>query len=74
VASAREKLVAKNLDLVVANDVSSPDAGFEVATNRVVLVTRDAQDARPLMSKKAVAGEVLDRLEAMLKGATDGPA
>jgi phosphopantothenoylcysteine decarboxylase/phosphopantothenate--cysteine ligase len=74
VASAREKLVAKNLDLVVANDVSSPDAGFEVATNRVVFITRHAQDARPLMSKKAVAGELLDRLDAMLKGATDGPA
>jgi phosphopantothenoylcysteine decarboxylase/phosphopantothenate--cysteine ligase len=74
VAYAREKLVAKNLDLMVANDVSSPDAGFDVLTNRVVFVTADAQDARPSMSKKAVAGEVLDRLEDMLKGATDGPA
>jgi phosphopantothenoylcysteine decarboxylase/phosphopantothenate--cysteine ligase len=74
VEHAREKLLAKNLDMVVANDVSSPDAGFDVSTNRVVFVSTRGEDERPLMSKKAVAGELLDRLESMLKGATDGPA
>ncbi len=64
-SEARAKLDRKGLDLIVANDVSQPDAGFEVATNRVVLVTRDAPPvALPLMSKAAVAERILDWIEA----------
>jgi phosphopantothenoylcysteine decarboxylase/phosphopantothenate--cysteine ligase len=65
-ARAREKLRAKNVDLVVANDVSRPDAGFEVTTNVATLVTRDGDEALPLQSKAALAGVILDRVETML--------
>ena len=39
VANARKKLVRKHLDLIVANDVSAPGAGFEHDTNQVVIIT-----------------------------------
>ncbi|MGH9180009.1 MAG: phosphopantothenoylcysteine decarboxylase, partial [Acidimicrobiales bacterium] len=61
VAAATEKLRAKHLDLVVANDVSAPDAGFDADTNRVVLVTADGSEQTvPLSDKRAVARAVLD--------------
>jgi len=64
-AEARRKLRAKNLDLIVANDVTAPGAGFEVETNQVVLLTPGgAAEALPLMSKHAVAERLLDWLEA----------
>ncbi|MBI4409080.1 MAG: bifunctional phosphopantothenoylcysteine decarboxylase/phosphopantothenate--cysteine ligase CoaBC [Gemmatimonadetes bacterium] len=66
-ASARRKLKSKNLDLVVLNSALEPGAGFEVDTNRVVMLGRDGrEDALPLLSKHAVAEAVLDRLETLL--------
>jgi phosphopantothenoylcysteine decarboxylase/phosphopantothenate--cysteine ligase len=65
-APARRKLESKRVDLVVANDVSQPDAGFDVDTNRVSLVSADGADALPLMSKAEVAAVVIDRLERLL--------
>ncbi len=62
-AEARRKLRAKKLDLIVANDVSRPGAGFEVETNQVVLLAPDGvAEALPLMSKRAVAERLLDWL------------
>lgn len=61
---ALRKLAAKGLDLIVANDVSAPGAGFEVDTNRVTLVARDGSVvALPLMTKLAVADKLLDWIE-----------
>jgi len=68
VGNARAKLSAKNLDLVVANDITDPDAGFEVRTNRVTFLSADREEALPCMDKSAVARELLDRVEAILKG------
>jgi phosphopantothenoylcysteine decarboxylase/phosphopantothenate--cysteine ligase len=68
VGNARAKLSAKNLDLVVANDITDPDAGFEVRTNRVTFLSGDREEALPCMDKSAVARELLDRVEAILKG------
>ncbi len=68
VTAARAKLRAKNLDLIVANDVTEPGAGFEGATNRVTLVSASGADELPLMDKRAVARAILDRLEPLLKG------
>ncbi len=68
VAYARGKLMGKNLDLVVANDVSMPGAGFDGHTNRVVFVDAAGDEALPLMDKRAVAAALLDRLTTMLKG------
>jgi phosphopantothenoylcysteine decarboxylase/phosphopantothenate--cysteine ligase len=67
-ASARGKLVAKGLDLVVANDIIEPGAGFETATNRVTLVSAAGEEALPLMDKRAVARIVLDRLADLVEG------
>lgn len=66
-AEARRKLKAKKLDLVVANDVSLPDAGFDVDTNRVHLVDSKGAKKLPLLSKEEVAERILDRVEKMLK-------
>ncbi len=60
-AAARHKLERKGLDLVVANDVASPDAGFDADTNRVVLVAADASEQTVALSdKREVARAVLD--------------
>jgi phosphopantothenoylcysteine decarboxylase / phosphopantothenate---cysteine ligase len=59
--NARRKLDAKHLDLIVANDVGEPDAGFEHDTNRVTIIGRDGTEARlPLASKADVARAVVD--------------
>jgi phosphopantothenoylcysteine decarboxylase/phosphopantothenate--cysteine ligase len=63
---ARQKLVAKQVDLIVANDISAPDAGFEVAANRVSFVSAEGIDPVPLMSKTDAAGLVVDRIERLL--------
>ena len=55
------------LDLIVVNDATEPGAGFEVETNRVVLLQPGQPDeALPLMSKAEVADRILDRVEALL--------
>ncbi len=61
IANARRKLDRKNADMVVANDVTQPGAGFAGDTNRVTLVTRSDVRELPLMSKHDVADAILDR-------------
>jgi phosphopantothenoylcysteine decarboxylase/phosphopantothenate--cysteine ligase len=64
---AADKLNAKRVDLMVANDVSAPDSGFEVDTNRAVLLdAAGAVDELPLLSKAALADVILDRVRAGL--------
>jgi phosphopantothenoylcysteine decarboxylase/phosphopantothenate--cysteine ligase len=64
--NARKKLVEKNLDLIVANDVTQPGAGFDVDTNIVRLLYRDgAVEELPQLSKDEVAHALLDRIVAM---------
>ena len=64
---AADKLSAKRVDLMVANDVSAPDSGFEVDTNRAVLLdAAGAVDELPLLSKAALADVILDRVRAGL--------
>jgi phosphopantothenoylcysteine decarboxylase/phosphopantothenate--cysteine ligase len=61
--NAAAKMRAKRLDLMVANDVSASDSGFEVDTNRVVLLRPDAEpEALPLMTKFEVAEQILARV------------
>ena len=66
IASARRKLREKKADLVVANDVSRSDAGFEVDTNEVTLVSADGEEALPLQSKSGIAAQVIQRIETLL--------
>jgi phosphopantothenoylcysteine decarboxylase/phosphopantothenate--cysteine ligase len=61
VAEAERKLLEKNLDLIVANDVNEPNSGFAVDTNEVTLVSREAAPEKlPLLTKEEVAGQILD--------------
>jgi phosphopantothenoylcysteine decarboxylase/phosphopantothenate--cysteine ligase len=65
---ATQKLVSKNLDMVVANDVSVPGAGFDVDTNIVRFIYRDGEvESLELMSKTAVANQLLDRIYPLWK-------
>ena len=67
-ANAKKKLKAKNLDMVVANDVSRPDAGFQVDTNAVKLIFKDGRiEELPLMSKEEVANQILDQVKAVME-------
>ena len=68
-SNAKEKLSAKGLDMIVANDVSRNDAGFETDTNKVKMIYKDGQvEDSPLMSKDEVAHLILDRVKALLEG------
>ncbi len=63
VAHSAEKLSRKNLDMIVANNLKDPGAGFGVDTNLVTFLTPDgAVRQLPLMSKEAVAGAILDEI------------
>jgi phosphopantothenoylcysteine decarboxylase/phosphopantothenate--cysteine ligase len=73
IENARKKLASKQVDLIVANDVSEPNAGFAVDTNRVTLFGRDgSREALPLLSKREVADRILDRVAAALDGRDAG--
>src|SRR3954469_22218975 len=64
---AAEKLARKGTDLLVANDVSQPDAGFEVDTNRAILLeSAGSIETTPLITKLALADLILDRVAALL--------
>ncbi|HZV81083.1 MAG TPA: bifunctional phosphopantothenoylcysteine decarboxylase/phosphopantothenate--cysteine ligase CoaBC [Geobacteraceae bacterium] len=70
-ANATVKLREKNLDMIVANDVSAPGAGFGVDTNIVRLLYRDGtKEDLPLLAKDEVASAILDRIVA-LRGASE---
>lgn len=60
--NAQKKLAKKNLDLIVANDVTAPGAGFDVDTNIVTFVTQDGLEKLPKMKKTEVADTLLDRI------------
>ena len=69
IKNARKKLEPKGLDLIVANDATEEGAGFEVGTNRVTFLSRDgAPEELPLMSKEAVAEELIERVMRLLDG------
>jgi phosphopantothenoylcysteine decarboxylase/phosphopantothenate--cysteine ligase len=70
VGRAAAKRAQKHVDLIVANDVSRADAGFEVETNVVTIVGPEGAEPLPLQSKAAVAGAILDRIEKLV---ADGP-
>jgi phosphopantothenoylcysteine decarboxylase/phosphopantothenate--cysteine ligase len=68
VSRAASKRAGKRVDIMVANDVSRPDAGFDVDTNAVTIVSERGTESLPLLSKARVAAEILDRVEALLAG------
>ena len=60
--NARRKLSTKNLDLIVANCISTPGAGFAHDTNQVTILTNYDEEALPLMSKIRCAHKILDKV------------
>jgi phosphopantothenoylcysteine decarboxylase/phosphopantothenate--cysteine ligase len=69
IAHAKEKLAAKALDLIVVNDAREAGAGFGVDTNRVTILSPQAEPAvLPLMSKAETADAILDRVQELLGG------
>lgn len=66
-ARARKKRASKRVDMIVANDVSRPDAGFEVETNAVTIVTAGEEEAVDLQSKMQVAERILNQVEKVLE-------
>ena len=72
-ATAREKRSRKGVELMVANDVSRPDAGFDVATNTVTLIDAEGERVVPLQSKERVAAAILDRVEQLVHARSGAP-
>jgi phosphopantothenoylcysteine decarboxylase/phosphopantothenate--cysteine ligase len=64
--NARKKLIAKNLDAIVLNDVTQPGAGFETETNQVTWVTSEQNEPWPMMSKRDVAERILGQAKELL--------
>jgi len=61
--NASEKLKKKNLDMIVANDISRSDVGFGAEDNQVILILRDgSSEPLPKMGKDEVADVLLDRI------------
>jgi phosphopantothenoylcysteine decarboxylase/phosphopantothenate--cysteine ligase len=61
IANAQRKLETKNLDLIVANNIMAKDAGFEVDTNRVILIPKKGESiSLPLLSKQEVAEKIIE--------------
>lgn len=70
-ANASQKLARKNLDMIVANDVSRDDAGFEADTNLVRIIYRDGErEDLPLMTKLEVADHILGRIKKLWEKAS----
>lgn len=61
IENARKKLDSKHLDMIVANDVTLPGAGFDVDTNIAALITHEDTQQLPMMTKRALADEILTR-------------
>src|SRR6185369_4138850 len=61
-ANAREKLQRKQMDAIVANDVTRPDSGFDTETNAITIITRNQNEPLelPLISKREAADRILD--------------
>jgi phosphopantothenoylcysteine decarboxylase/phosphopantothenate--cysteine ligase len=67
VVNAKKKLEKKQLDLIVANDITDASSGFGADTNKVTLIDRNGKvESLPLMSKREVADRILDRVVRML--------
>ena len=64
--NSRAKLAKKNLDMIVANNLKVPGAGFAGDTNVVTLITRDDETELPLLSKEETAVQILDKICCLL--------
>ena len=69
VANAKEKLLKKQLDLIVANDITATGSGIGADTNQVVIIDHKGKvEELPLLPKRQVADRILDKLVGLLAG------
>jgi|TARA_B100000315_G_scaffold201088_1_gene193473 phosphopantothenoylcysteine decarboxylase/phosphopantothenate--cysteine ligase len=67
VENARSKLEQKQLDIIIANDITDVDSGFGTDTNKVTIINRDGKtESLPLMTKREVADKILERVVGLL--------
>jgi phosphopantothenoylcysteine decarboxylase/phosphopantothenate--cysteine ligase len=68
VANAKKKLAEKKLDLIIANDITKADSGFDADTNRIVIIDKKGKaEELPLMTKREAAEKILDRVKGLVK-------
>jgi len=73
VANARQKLEKKQLDIIIANDITDASSGFGVDTNKVTLISRDGKvESLPLLTKREVADKILDKVVKLLDNSKVG--
>ncbi|WP_420208175.1 bifunctional phosphopantothenoylcysteine decarboxylase/phosphopantothenate--cysteine ligase CoaBC [Candidatus Electronema sp. JC] len=66
-AEGRRKLLAKNADLIVVNDILGSSTGFEADTNQITLITRDSSETLELLSKEETADRIWDKALSLLQ-------
>ena len=66
IENSRQKLVNKNLDMIVCNNLKETGAGFKTDTNKVTIITKKSTEPLELMSKSEVADKILDRIVKMI--------
>jgi phosphopantothenoylcysteine decarboxylase / phosphopantothenate---cysteine ligase len=71
VERGRDKLRRKGADIIVANDISRPDAGFDSELNAATLISATGTETFPLGPKTALASVILERAEALLQRALE---
>jgi phosphopantothenoylcysteine decarboxylase/phosphopantothenate--cysteine ligase len=60
--NAKKKLKEKNMDMIIFNDVTEAGSGFDVDTNKVIIIEGEKEISLPVLSKDAVADAILDRM------------
>ena len=66
-AHAEQKLARKHFDFIVLNSLRDAGAGFRGDTNKVTFIDRTGREPLPLLTKREVAGRIVDRIEKLLK-------
>lgn len=67
IENSREKLVKKNVDMIVANNLREEGAGFKTDTNIVTVITREDSETLPIMSKQEVSYSILSKIANIMK-------
>lgn len=62
IENSKQKLIAKNLDLIIANNLKTPGAGFGTDTNIVTLITKESIQELPILTKDKVAHKIIDAI------------
>ncbi len=67
IENSKKKLASKNLDLIIANNLKTPGAGFQTDTNQATIIAKDFQKEFPLMQKEELANCILDEIKSFLE-------